>query len=81
LDRLVAKLEVGGWRQNKSTYGGYPMRGLFSLTRAHTSSSVFGDVHSTELEKLHFSFVEDDTKPVEGFETYMAAALRKKGVP
>lgn len=24
---------------------------------------------------------EDTTKPVEGFETYMAAALRKKGVP
>jgi hypothetical protein len=24
---------------------------------------------------------EDSTKPVEGFETYMAAALRKKGVP
>src|SRR5687768_4073423 len=24
---------------------------------------------------------EDPTKPVEGFETYMAAALRKKGVP
>jgi hypothetical protein len=24
---------------------------------------------------------EDATKPVEGFETYMAAALRKKGVP
>lgn len=24
---------------------------------------------------------EDSTKPVEGFETYMAAAIRKKGVP
>lgn len=24
---------------------------------------------------------EDATKPVEGFETYMAAAMRKKGVP